>query len=433
MSSSRRDLLLAALCSPLLALPLRAKPNDDAPKYPSGYTESPAEVGGKTFDQWMHDLSHPDPSVRAEAIMVMPMFRLRGEDAVRKLAYIARMDGDASPRAKAVLALGMMGVKSGDREIVVKALGHCVAHDPQTIIRFEAARALPRFGPDARNIITDVVMGMGNTSTFEVREACIIALRAAGADPAKGPDPRVTTALIARLNPATEPTRKVRLQAIMALGGMGRPQDPNMYTQVMNQLKGPFTFKSRDKVVKLWSHVAIMALDDKVDENYLKTIVEYMGDRERDVRSHAVRAMGALGVKAHQNVGDVIRLLKDQETQVKLATCEALGRMGDRSDRVLRALISASEIEGTAKDAIPIIMAACTALVQIGVASPDVMNALKKVANRKDLDEQQKFMVQKMIEEIQKPKEDVKLRTDKVGQPAKKDLKDLNKKPGGKR
>ena len=428
MSSSRRELLLAALCSPLLALPLRARPNDEAPKYPSGYTESPAEIGGKSFDQWMQDLSHPDPSVRAEAVMVMPLFRLRGEDAIRKLARMAQNDGDASPRAKAVLALGMMGVKSGDRETVVRALGHCVAHDPQTIIRYEAARALPRFGPDARIIITDVVMGMGNNSTFEVREACIIALRAAGVDPAKGPDPRVTDALIARLNPATEPTRKVRLQAIMALGGMGRPQDPGKYTQVMAALKGPYTYKSRDKVVKLWSHVAIMALDDKVDESYLKTIVEYMRDREREVRVNAVRAMGALGVKAHEYLRDVIRLLDDKDIQVKLATIEALGHMGDRSERVLDALIKATELEGSAKDVLPVVMAACTALVQVGVPSPQVISALTKASERKDLDEQQKFMILKMIEEIKKPKEDVKLRTDKVPAQPKKDI---NKKPGG--
>jgi HEAT repeat protein len=428
MSSSRRELLLAALCSPLLAMPLRARPNDEAPKYPSGYTESPAEIGGKSFDQWVQDLSHPDPSVRAEAVMVMPLFRLRGEDAIRKLARMAQNDGDASPRAKAVLALGMMGVKSGDRETVVRALGHCVAHDPQTIIRYEAARALPRFGPDARIIITDVVMGMGNNSTFEVREACIIALRAAGVDPAKGPDPRVTDALIARLNPATEPTRKVRLQAIMALGGMGRPQDPGKYTQVMAALKGPYTYKSRDKVVKLWSHVAIMALDDKVDESYLKTIVEYTRDREREVRVNAVRAMGALGVKAHEYLRDVIRLLDDKDIQVKLATIEALGHMGDRSERVLDALIKATELEGSAKDVLPVVMAACTALVQVGVASPQVISALTKASERKDLDEQQKFMILKMIEEIKRPKEDVKLRTDKVPAPAKKDI---NKKPGG--
>jgi HEAT repeat protein len=410
MSSSRRDVALTVLCTLLLALPLQARPNDDTSRYPAGYNESPAEIGGKTFNQWLTELTNPDPSVRAEAIMVMPYFRMKGEEAVPKLAHIAQLDGDASPRAKAVLALNMMGIRAGDRDLVVKALGHCVSKDPQTIIRYEAAKALLRFGSDAQKIIPDLVMGMGNNSTFEVREACIMVLRVAGVDPTKGPDPRVTDALIARLNPYTEPTRKVRLQAIIALGAMTRPQDPGKYSQLMTALKGPYTYKSRDKVVKLWSHVAIMALDDKVDENYLTTIVDYMRDRERDVRMHAVSAMGALGVKAHQHLREVIARLDDKEVEVVLATCQALGRMGDRSERVLDALIKATEREGTAKDTIPIVIDACKALTQIGVANPKVLAALNKVLERKDLEQHHKLLVAQLIEEIKKPKEDVKLR-----------------------
>jgi HEAT repeat protein len=431
MSSSRRALLLAALCTPFLALPLRAaKPNDNGPRYSDDYTQSPAEIGGKSYDQWKTELSNPDPSVRAHAIMVMPYFRQRGEEAIPRLAHIAQHDGDASPRVKAVLALQVMRTRDKDRDLVIRALGYCVAHDPQTIIRYEAARALPKFGTDSQRVIPDLVTGMGNSSTWEVREVCIQALRAAGVDPKKGPDPRVTDALIARLNSYTEPTKKVRLEAIIALGGMGRPQDPGKYTQVMTALKGPYTYKSRDKVVKLWSHVAIMALDDKVDDSYLKTVVDYMRDRERDVRVHAVSAMGVLGVKAHEYVRDVIARLDDKETEVVLATCQALGRMGDRGPRVLSALIKATEREGTAKDALPIVMDASKALVQIGVTSPEVMAALNKVAERKDLDEQQKFLIARLIEEIKKPKEDVK-RAEKAKEKPKGEIINKNNKRGG--
>jgi hypothetical protein len=149
MSSSRRELLLAALCSPLLALPLRARPDDEIPKYPAGYTESPAEIGGKTFKQWLSELSHPDPSVRAEAIMVMPYFRLRGEEAVPKLAHIATNDKDASPRAKAVLVLGMMGVRAGDRRDVSK-FGYL--HQPGLDATIWRAELAIRFGVILRKV-----------------------------------------------------------------------------------------------------------------------------------------------------------------------------------------------------------------------------------------------------------------------------------------
>jgi len=104
--------------------------------------------------------------------------------------------------------------------------------------------------------------------------------------------------------------------------------------------------------------------------------------------------------------------------------------MGDRGPRVLNALIKATEREGTAKDAIPIVMKASEALVQIGVTSPEVMAALNKVAERKDLDEQQKFTIARLIEEIKKPKEDVK-RAEKAKEKPKGEIINKNNKRGG--
>jgi hypothetical protein len=138
--------------------------------------------------------------------------------------------------------------------------------------------------------------------------------------------------------------------------------------------------------------------------------------------------MGALGVKAHQHLREVIARLDDKEVEVVLATCQALGRMGDRGERVIQALIKATEREGTAKDTIPIVIEACKALTQIGVASPEVMAALNKVLERKDLEQHQKLLVAQMIEEIKKPKDDVKqLRV----QDPKNPQKDIKKKGAG--
>src|SRR6516162_5319642 len=149
MSSSRRDLLLAALCSPLLAATLRAeKPdggrlinnNDSRQKYPSQETKIPIprEIGGKTYKEWEKDLTHPDPSVRATAISVIPGFREDAMGAIHLLVDRTR-DKDASPRVKAVLALKFMGINGADRERVVKALGERIATDTQAIVRYEAA------------------------------------------------------------------------------------------------------------------------------------------------------------------------------------------------------------------------------------------------------------------------------------------------------
>lgn len=406
MSSAKA--LLVALCVLSLTLPLRAENRtDDRPKYPADYEKPPSEVGGKDYAKWKGELSHPDPGVRAQAIIAMLAFRKQGEDAVPKLATMAQRDPDASPRVKAVIALKMMGIRATDITRVVEALGYCVAHDDQTVIRYEAATALQRFGSETRRVIPQLLMAMNNRNTYDVRKACIIALRAAGVDAKKGPDPRVTDALIARLNPFAEPSDEVRLQAIMALGGMGRPQDPKKYGDLLRGLRAQNVYNSPHKIIKLWAHVAIMALEEKVDEKYLeRTVADYLKSEERDIRMHGLMAMGALGTKANAYAKDVVRLLRDKEPEVVGAACNALGGIGDKSDRVLKGLIAVTEREGTREHTVPLVKAACAALAQLHVANADVMKALNKVLERKDFTPEDKDEIRKAIEDIKKKPDD---------------------------
>jgi HEAT repeat protein len=401
-------ILSVAVCLLTLALPVHGdNRKDDRSQYPPGYTNIPNEIGGKTYDQWKAELSHRDPSVRANAIMAIPYFRERSEDSVPLLVKCT-YDSDASPRAKAVLALKMMGIRGSDVTRVVQALGRLVGHDSQAIIRFEAAQALTRFGADTREVVGDLVKGIGDSSTWEIRHACIIALIYAGVDKKKGPDLRVTDALLLRINSYYyEPTTQVRLRAIMALGAMGRPQDPSKLKQVLLALQRPENYKSSNKVIRIWSHVSLMALEDKANEKDLKTIAEYLKDHERDVRVQAVTALGALQDKAHEYISDILRLLQEEkEMAVLAAACNALCQMGDGGDKVRKALIKLTEFDDAASTSV--VLAACNALAQIGVASPDAMEALNKVLAHKALSDQAKDIVKKDIVEIKKPKKDLR-------------------------
>src|SRR5262249_41481353 len=131
----------------------------------------------------------------------------------------------------------------------------------------------------------------------------------AGVNPDEGPDPRVTAALIRRADFQSEPTTQVRLKAIMALGAMGRPQSPADYTKVMEVLKSKNNYKSSDPTVQIWSHVAIIALDEKADTKDLDTIAEYLKRREAAVRFQAVTALGALEEKAQAYVANLCDLV----------------------------------------------------------------------------------------------------------------------------
>jgi HEAT repeat protein len=383
------------------------------------------EVGGKTLDQWRKDLTDPDPSVRAAALAVLPYFR----DAASRLIpdVIARLqrDPDASPRVKAAMVLKMIPVLPADRTRVIRALGYATSHDAQSIIRYESAITLKFFcplnGTDERNAIQDLLQSINSTSTFELRDACIDTLIYAGVDPKLGPDPRVTKALITRADHQWEPTTQVRLRAIMALGAMGRPQHPNDLKAVMDILKSPANYKSKHPTVRIWSHVAIIALDEKADKKELETIAGYLKDREAAVRVQAVTALGALEDKAQTYVANICDMLqREKETSVKAAAALSLGRLKNTGPRVVGQLTSMMEDQH--KDNIPVILNACLALGELGVNSPEVMKALNKVMDHPALDDyQKKFYVQKAIDDITHPKKKV------AKQPAKEPEKDIRR------
>jgi HEAT repeat protein len=412
MSSSKA--LLAALCALLLALPLRAEnrkdsassSRNDSPSSPVGddtVPPIPREVGGKTYEQWKAELSHADPSVRANAVSMIPFFREKAMDSIPQIINLMS-DRDASPRVKAVLAVKVMGIRETDRTRVVKALGQRISTDTQAIVRYEAAKALTRFGPDGQDVIADLVHGVADSSTWELRSACIEGIIVAGVDPKKGPDTRVIDALLLRTNTFYEPTFKVRLEAIIALGALGRPQDPKKLSQVLGTLKSPANYNSQNKTIRIWSHVSLMALEEKISDKYLQTVADYLKDREGEVRVQAVTALGALQDKAHEYVGAICKMMQyEKEPSVQGAACQALGRMGDRSDRVSRALIRQTEWDDT--EHISVVLAACSALAQLRLADGDAMDALKKVLEHKSMNTQMKDMVRQCMKDITKPRD----------------------------
>lgn len=406
MSSSKT--LVALLTMLCLALVARTDPpNDNRPSRKNNddlipSQSIPREIGGKTYEQWKGELKHADPSVRANAITVMPFFREGAVDSIPTIVDRTH-DQDASPRVKAVLALSMMVIRDTDRSKVVEALGTRISKDTQAIVRYEAAKALIRFkSEEVRRVVGDLVHGIGDTSTWELRQACIRALILAGVDEKTGPDARVTDALILRTKPLYEPTVQVRLEAIMALGAQGRPQDPNKLRVVYGALKENYT--SRNIPIKIWSHVSVMALEDKVNDKDLGMIADYLKHEDRDVRYHALRALGALQGKSHEYIGRILETLqRERETSVQQAGCSALGQMGDKGGRVIRTLIHFTESDK--RESVPVVLEACRALAQLGANTPEVMEAMNKVLEHRSMDMQTQFIVKQYIEEAKKPKE----------------------------
>ena len=280
------------------------------------------EVGGKTLAEWMRDLTNADPSVREEAILAISLFGPSASKAVPDL--LKRLhDNDASPRSKAAIALGFIQLQEEDRARVAEALGATLMDDSQAMVRYNAAVSLGELGPDSQKALAAVLHGVEDPSSFAIRRVCVAVLATAGQTP-NGPDPRATHTLLAALS---DRASQVRLEAVLALGEMGRPANSDMQVLVLTGLKK--LLNDRDKTVVLWVHVASMALVDKVDDADLDYVTRSLKTSELErVRVQAVRALGVVGTKSPKVVPLLISLLADDSVNVQGYACTALGGLG---------------------------------------------------------------------------------------------------------
>jgi HEAT repeat protein len=357
---------------------------------------TPTEVGGKTMTQWMTELKNSDPSTRAQAILNLVAFGEAARDAV-PLILDRCHDPEASPRVKAVLALKFIAVRDRDKPKVVEALADRLRNDPQTIIRYEAALGLCRFADEARPALPALIQGMTDTGNWELRQACIIAVRRAGIDrtgPDPQPDPRATKALLQSLRDSVS---KVRMEATLTLGAMGRPADPQLLSAVTEALQRQLSYK--DKTLALWSHVSLLALDDKVTEQSLRAIVKLLDSPERDIRIQVLMALAAIGRKAKTCIPAVLEALEDREPQVVAAACAALPRMAEPTAKVIEGLVKVSKRKEQ-----PLVWAACYALAEIAHGDPVALAALTAVTERKELDDGLLRGVRQLLDEAKKPK-----------------------------
>jgi HEAT repeat protein len=338
------------------------------------------------LSQWKYQLSDRDPSRRTEAILALPFFGEAAADCVPLL--LGRMqDGDLSPRVKAVMILRMMAIRPADVPKVVKGLADRTnpIKEQQTIVRYEAVRSLARFAPDASAAIPALVLATKDKGAWEVRQAAVLVLARAGArSSAGGPDPRATYALIAALR--DDNTHFVRLEAVQALGSMGRPSEQRVLrdlTAALN-LQASTGTSTTGRVLAIWSLAALVNLySDKLDnretEVHLKKIGAFLKSPTLELRVTAATALAALGPKARSQVPALLGLLRDREPSAVSAACVALAVSGDNSDRVVTPLT-----ELLAHDDPNCVVSACGALMQMKAGGPRVLAALQRQLDRTD-------------------------------------------------
>jgi HEAT repeat protein len=292
------------------------------------------KVDGKTMFEWMKDLRPElkDPGTKVRAIHALEFY---GKDAREAVPYIlhALNDRDTSVKVNAVIALGLIGFDAKDLEKGISTLTRLVGvSESQHIVRYQAARALGRIGPDAKPAIPALVYAIKDPVSSEIRGAAAFALGSAGWDRNNGPDARAIRALLSALHDVCHDVRMEALFSLIILGPPSQGTDKAAEERALHEL-----LHDKNSIVQIWARVAIMRLE-KVSAQYLQPIAKFLKDPDPRVRINAARAFSIMGQDAKANVKDLSYALDDKEPDVLVWVCIALGEMRSAANEALSKL-----------------------------------------------------------------------------------------------
>ena len=358
-----RTLQTAAAAILALALPAHSLSAEKAKSEPTQSSSSskydwPDTVAGKTLEQWIKELKHADPSVRENAVRTLHLFGPRASKAIPDIIHMTGSDYDVSLRVNGCIALMTLEIDKKDEAAAVQALVKQLTDNPQAVVRLHAAMALGRFKEGAKAAIPGLIAATRDRGSWEIRKAAVGSLARVSKDKVTGPDPRATAALLDALK---DYGAKVRLEAVMALGSMGKPASEMTRQTVMRALQNEL--RDRDPTIGVWCYVGMMALDRMAD-TYLAEIIKFLKKGDVPTRTHAARALGMVGPevkkqmprkKVDELVTALVSALKDPEASVAEMAAWSLGESaqsfdpGDEATSVLTELTKNEKLDGSVK------------------------------------------------------------------------------------
>lgn len=307
-------------------------------------TKEITEVGGRTFEQWMKDIGHKDPSRREVAIQTILAFGPeKAYEAAPALVAELRKHLlnpiDTSVRVNIAIALGaILGaknnadpklVKPADPKLVKEAitlLTRLLSEREQGIVRYRAAQALASIGQESRTAIDSLLPMLRDQFNFEVRQAGAMTLGKVAMDPKTGPS---ITAIIRLEALLKDPAYKVRQAACQSIAMLGPPPDPKDGDKKIATLKAlePVAKKDPEPVVQIWANLAIMFYTNKFSDENVAPIVEHLRNGDVVARIEAGQALSAAAPMAKTSIPALIGALGDPEAGVGMVAIMALGRM----------------------------------------------------------------------------------------------------------
>lgn len=332
-----RTFVSSGLAAVLLLTGATLCPGQQSPPKEIVERKSGDKVKGKTLYQWTDDLKSKDPSVREQAIAVLKAYGKYAQDKASVVIQALR-DPDASVRVNAAITLGFIGMEEKDREAGISALARML-RDSQGIVKYQAARALARFGSDANPALEALIVATRDNTTWEIRQAAVAALSVAAwvqtSSGEYGFDARAFRPLLERLN---DYSAEVRLEGLYGLLRMGKPMRP-LDVQTELQFLHPLWYNTKQpEKVQIWARVTLMRIG-QVSEHDLGPILKFLKTSPNpEARIHAARAMAFIGYAANTHVPDLLSALDDKEPEVLAWCCIALGEMREAGRQAIPTL-----------------------------------------------------------------------------------------------
>ncbi len=355
-------------------------------------------VDGRTFAQWIKDLTDPDASIKEAAIRAVVLFPgPHGDVLVSPLLKRCYDVDDFSVRIRAISALTVLYVKDDQIPRIVHEMGNILdssnTNGSELIVLFHAAVCLTRYGDKIKDAgaVQALLKRLNDRRSFELRRMCIRALQSCGYVTPRvplpegkhaPPDPNVTMALLNILNDKT--SSQVRLEAVIALGSMGPPESPTLQKTVAERLhRQSGQFVESDKMVRIWSLVSWIAIDKPHEEGIAALKGYALKDPEQRIRLQAVQGLGLVASHAAKSVVPTLRtLMKDDDQLIAAAAIGVLGPLGTDAKDAIQDLTEMAHNDH--EDFRGLRLQAIGALGLIATKVPAVGSILKKLLKEKD-------------------------------------------------
>jgi HEAT repeat protein len=331
--------LTLLLTGPSFAADRKRQKPADPPK--PGREDSEAarltELGGKSLKMWLKDLTSTDPGVVENAIRTLTLFGPPARAAVpilvKKLRYSYELD--VSIKVNAAMFLGGAGLEDDYRDEAIRRLTSLLS-DNQAIVRFHAALALGRIGPDARKVaLKPLLYRLSDPATWEIRKASAMALATVAQRKDEPPEDLVADRLRDRLR--RERCAQVRLEIAETLVVLGPPAGRTARLALTQTVERVADSPKEDTTVRIWAQLAVMRMT-KIEQKRLAFLGKQLDDQLLGVRCQAAKALGMIGPDARSQLHQLTRALKDKEGLMVLWTIWALGQMGNKAMAAVPAL-----------------------------------------------------------------------------------------------